>query len=80
MWKLLYGHALKRKKLTVCEEIRIIEDMEKNPAVLQVDAANCIWLPPLSLSNVLLQRASVLKEEGKYVAQAKEREILGFTA
>jgi hypothetical protein len=45
--------ALKRKKLTVCEEIRIIEDTEKNPAILQVDAANCLWLRPLSLSNIL---------------------------
>jgi hypothetical protein len=44
--------ALKRKKFTVCEEIRIIEDIEKNPAILQVDAANCLWLPLLSLSNV----------------------------
>jgi hypothetical protein len=64
--------ALKRKKLTVCEEIRIIKDTEKNPAVLQVYAVNCLWLPPLSLSNILLQRASVLKVEGKYVAQVKE--------
>jgi hypothetical protein len=45
--------TLKRKMFTVCEEIRIIEDMEKNPAILQADAVNCLWLPPLSLSNIL---------------------------
>jgi hypothetical protein len=68
--------ALKGKKLTVHEKMRIIQDTETNPTILQVGSANCLCLPPLSLSNILLQRASVLEVEGKYVAQAKEGKIL----
>jgi hypothetical protein len=55
--------ALKRKKLTVSEKVKIIQEVGKNPTVFQNEVAKHSMLPPSSWSNIILQIASVLEEE-----------------
>jgi hypothetical protein len=38
--------------------------MERNPIVLQIEIDKCLGLPPL-LNSIVLQKASVLEEEGQ---------------
>jgi hypothetical protein len=57
--------ALKRKKLTKSEEVKIIQEVEKNPTVSRNEIAKHFWLPPSSLSNIILRKASILGEESR---------------
>jgi hypothetical protein len=57
--------ALKRKKLMKSEKAKIIQEMEKNPTVLQNEIAKHFRLPPSSLSNIILRKASILEEESQ---------------
>jgi hypothetical protein len=57
--------VLKRKKLTKREKVKIIQEMEKNPTVSRNEIAKHFWLPPSSLSNIILRKASVLEEESR---------------
>jgi hypothetical protein len=45
--------ALKRKKLTLSEKVKIIQEVEKNPTVFQNEMAKHLMLPPSSLSNIV---------------------------
>jgi hypothetical protein len=65
--------ALKRRKLTINEEEKIIREVEKNPTVLRNEIVKCCVLPPLSLNNITLQKASVLEEENCCGAYSEER-------
>jgi hypothetical protein len=55
--------VLKRKKLTINEGMKIIQDMEENPTMLCNEIAECFVLPSSSLSNKILWNFSILEEE-----------------
>jgi predicted transcriptional regulator len=55
--------ALKRKKLTISEKVKIIQEVEKNPTVSQNEIAKHFGLPASLISNIILQKASILEEE-----------------
>jgi len=55
---------LKRKKITTGKKVKIVQEMERNPIVLQIEIDKCLGLPPL-LNSIVLQKASVLEEEGQ---------------
>jgi hypothetical protein len=50
--------ALKRKKLTKSEKVKIIQEVEKNPTVLRNEIAKHCQVPPSSLSNIILEEES----------------------
>jgi hypothetical protein len=64
--------ALKRKKLMINVKVKIIQEVEKNPTVYQHEIANCFVLPPLSLSNIILRKASILEEESQCGAHSEK--------
>jgi ribosomal protein S25 len=64
--------ALKRKKLTISEKVKIIQEVEKNPTVSRNEIAKHFGLPP-SLSNIILQKASILEEESQCGAHSEKR-------
>jgi hypothetical protein len=64
--------VLKRKKLTINEKMKIIQ-VEKNPTVSQNEIVKRFVLPPASLSNIILQKTSVLEEES-WCGEHSERE------
>jgi hypothetical protein len=57
--------VLKRKTLKKSEKVKTIQEAEKNPTVSQNDIEKHFRLPPLSLSNITLQKASILEEESR---------------
>lgn len=58
--------VLKRKKLTINGRMEIIQ-------LSQNETAKCFVLPPLSLSNIILQKASILEEEHWCGEQTKKK-------
>jgi hypothetical protein len=54
---------LKRKKFTISEKVKIIQQVEENPTVLRCETAKCFLLPLSSLSNIILWKTSFLEEE-----------------
>jgi hypothetical protein len=54
---------LKRKKLTISEKVKIIQEVEKNPTVSQNETAKHFALPLLSLSNIILWKLQFLKRK-----------------
>jgi predicted transcriptional regulator len=65
--------ALKRKKLTISEKVKIIQEVEKNPTVSRNEIAKYFGLPPSSLSNIILWKASILEEESRCGAHSEKR-------
>jgi DNA-binding Lrp family transcriptional regulator len=63
--------ALKRKKLTIREKVKIIQEVEKNPTVSQNEIAKHSGMPPSSLSYIILWKASILEEEGHILRNKK---------
>jgi hypothetical protein len=57
--------ALKRKKLTINKGVKIIQEVEKNPNVSRYEIVKHFGLPPSSLSNIILWKASILKQESR---------------
>jgi hypothetical protein len=57
------GHGIEKKKLTVSEKVKIVQEVEKHPAMSQNEIAKCFVLPLSSLSNIILLKASILEEE-----------------
>jgi hypothetical protein len=55
--------VFKRKTLTRSEEVKIIQEVEKNPTMLQNVIAECFVLSPLLLNNIILWKAAILEEE-----------------
>jgi predicted metal-dependent TIM-barrel fold hydrolase len=55
--------ALKRKKLTISEKVKIVQEVGKNRTVFQNEIAKHSVPPLSSWSNIILQKASVLEEE-----------------
>jgi predicted transcriptional regulator len=64
--------VLKRKKLTITEKVKIIQEVEKNPTVLQNETAKHFGLPPSSLSNIILRKASILEAESQCGAHSEK--------
>jgi hypothetical protein len=64
--------TLKRKKLTINEKAKIIQEVEKNPIVSQNETAKHSVLPPSSLSTIILQKASILEEESRCQANSEK--------
>jgi hypothetical protein len=55
--------ALKRNKLTISENVKIIQVVGKNPTMFQNAVAKHSMPPPSSWSNIILQKTSVLGHE-----------------
>jgi hypothetical protein len=68
--------VLKRKKLTINGGLGIIQEVEKNPTTSQNETAKCFVLPPLSLSNIILQKTSILEERHWCGAQHQKQKKL----
>jgi hypothetical protein len=49
--------------LTTGEKIKIIQEVERNPAVSQNETGKCSELPLSTLSNTIAWKASILGEE-----------------
>jgi hypothetical protein len=64
--------ALKGKKLTISEKVKIIQ-VEKNSTVLQNETAKHFGLRPSSLSNIILRKAPILEEESRCRAHSEKR-------
>jgi hypothetical protein len=65
--------ALKRKKLTTSEKEKIIKEVEKNTIVSRNEIAKHCQLPPSSLCNIILQKASFLEAESWCGAHSEKR-------
>jgi hypothetical protein len=65
--------ALKRKKLMKSEKVKIIQKVEKNPTESRNEIAKHFQLPPSSLSNIILRKASILEEESRCGAHSEKR-------
>jgi hypothetical protein len=61
--------ALERKKLMICEQVKIVQHVERNPIVPQIESMKCLRLPPSSV----LQKASILKDEGQCGTDSNKR-------
>jgi hypothetical protein len=64
--------ALKRKKLTKSDKVKIIQEVKKNPTVSRNEIAKHSGLPLLSLSNLILQKASIIEEESQCEAHSEK--------
>jgi hypothetical protein len=53
---------LKRKNLAMNEKVKIIQKVEEG-STMSHEIVKCFMLPPSSLSNIILWKASVLEEE-----------------
>jgi hypothetical protein len=67
--------ALKQMKLIMTEKANFIWEVEKYPSVSQHKIVKCSVLPPSPLSNIILQKASILEEEGWYGYIQRNRKI-----
>jgi hypothetical protein len=54
---------LKRRKIMISEEVKLFRKWPKNQALSQNEIVKGSVLPPLSLSNVILWKASIVEEE-----------------
>jgi hypothetical protein len=63
--------ALKKRKKS--KKISIIQDVERNPAVLRVDNGEASWAAAIVISNILLQKISILVEESRHGACAEKK-------
>jgi hypothetical protein len=68
--------ALKRKELMKSEKVKIIQAVEKNPTVLRNEIEEHFQLPPSSLSNIILRKASILEEESRRGAHSEKRKMM----
>jgi hypothetical protein len=50
--------ALKRRNIKINEKVKIIQEVEMNPTVLQNELAKCSVLPPSSLRNIISMESS----------------------
>jgi hypothetical protein len=76
--------ALERNKLTISEKVKIIEGVEKNPAVSRNEIANCFVLSPLSITSFqgkikLLRRkvgvVHILRNEKSFILLSDEGSV-----
>jgi transposase-like protein len=71
--------AVKRKKLTKSEKVKIIQEV-KNPTVSRNEIAKHFVLPLSSLNNIILQKASIPEEESQCGAHSeKQKKHENFT-
>jgi predicted transcriptional regulator len=68
--------VLKRKKLTMNEKVKIIQEVEENPNVSQNEIVKRFVLPLSTLSNIILQKASILEEESRCGAHSEKQKSM----
>jgi predicted transcriptional regulator len=68
--------ALKRKKLTKSDKVKIIQEVEKYPTMSRNEIAKHFRLPPSSLSNIILRKASILEEKSRCGARSEKQKTM----
>jgi hypothetical protein len=56
--------------------VKIIQEVESNPIVSRNEIAKHFGLPPPSLSNIILRKASILEEESRFGAHYEKRKSI----
>jgi hypothetical protein len=63
----------KRKKLTIAEKVKIIQEVEKNPSMPAIEIAQKFNLAPSSLLCIMKNKQLILDEEVKCGGEAIKR-------
>jgi hypothetical protein len=63
----------KRKKLTIVEKVKIIQEVEKNPSMPTIEIAQKFNLAPSSLFCIMKNKQLILDEEVKCGGEAIKR-------
>jgi hypothetical protein len=64
--------ANKRKKLTISDKLNVIGEVEAHPNIPRIEMANCLGLPPSTLSKIMLSKEKITHAKCKCGAQAKK--------